>query len=214
MHHEDIYPRLRPPPMGSSQLLEDFDEEELDLESEEELREARSRTAFLGGLSPEELTPVAEIMTRNVFCAKPDMSLENLAYVMLDQSISGAPVVDDAGKPIGVISKTDVLRELRERAELEKATWRERDSSSKQQRARSTGLHMHTLSERNVQDAMTPLVYWLPEDASISQASALMAYERVHRIPIVNKTGKVVGVVSTLDILRWIARRKGYLIPR
>jgi CBS-domain-containing membrane protein len=60
---------------------------------------------------------------------------------------------------------------------------------------------------------MLPIVFCLSEAASISQAAALMAFESVHRIPIVDKRGRIMGVVSTLDILRWMARREGYLIP-
>ena len=113
-----------------------------------------------------------------------------------------------------VDGETDVLRELRELAELDKTIWKQTDGPEEVTRDRCVCLNLEALGERTAKDAMSPLVYWLPEDASISQAAALMAYERVHRIPIVNKTGKVVGVVSTLDILGWLASRKGYLIPR
>jgi CBS domain-containing protein len=129
-------------------------------------------------------TPISEIMTKKVFCATPDMPLEALAHVMLDQEIGGTPVVDDSDRPIGVITKTDLLRELED------------------------------FDSCTVLDAMTPIVYWLPEDACISQAAALMAYEHVHSIPVVSKAGRITGIVSTLDILRWFARRRGFLIPK
>jgi CBS domain-containing protein len=216
MHHEDIYPRLRRAQFGTPRLREvelELSEEgdPLDIDVDEEISDARA--SVIGSLGAEEVVPVSEIMTRNVFCATPDMSLDALADVMLDQNISGAPVVDETGRPIGVISKTDILREIRELAEIDKATWVDWEQP-RDKRAAAMGVKLDSLGIRTAFDAMTPIVYWLPEDASISQAAALMAYERVHRVPIVNKTGKVVGVVSTLDIMRWLASRKGYLIPR
>jgi len=58
------------------------------------------------------------------------------------------------------------------------------------------------------------MTFALPEDATLSQASALMAYEGIHRLPVTCAEGKVVGIVSTLDILRWLAEQDGYLVRR
>ena len=134
----------------------------------------------------EQPNTVATIMQREPFCATPEMTLEALAGEMLEHDVSGAPVIDEGGRPIGVISKTDLVRELAAK--------------------RASGTR--------VRDAMTPIVYWLHDDATIGQASALMSYEHVHQIPIVDRSGKIRGLVSSLDIMRWVARRDGYLIPR
>ena len=45
-------------------------------------------------------------------------------------------------------------------------------------------------------------------------AAALMAFEGVHRIPVVDDAGRVSGVITTLDVLRWLAQEEGYLAPR
>jgi CBS domain-containing protein len=60
---------------------------------------------------------------------------------------------------------------------------------------------------------MTPVTFVLPENASIAQAAALMAYEGVHRIPVVSCSGDIVGLVSSLDVLRWLGQASGYLVP-
>jgi CBS domain-containing protein len=64
-----------------------------------------------------------------------------------------------------------------------------------------------------VKDIMTPMSFTLDENHSISKASALMAYEGVHRLPVVDATGKVVGLLSSLDILHWLACKTGNSIP-
>jgi predicted transcriptional regulator len=53
----------------------------------------------------------------------------------------------------------------------------------------------------------------LTESASIARAAALMSFEGVHRVVIIDVSGVVVGVLSSLDILRWVAQSSGYVLP-
>jgi CBS domain-containing protein len=73
-----------------------------------------------------------------------------------------------------------------------------------------TGDDGHT----RVRDVMSRLTFVLPDNASVSQAAALMALEHVHRIPIVTDDGRVAGIVSSIDVLAWLARQDGYVVPR
>lgn len=131
-----------------------------------------------------DLTPVSEIMSRGVVQVKPELGLDALEELMLSHAISGAPVVDDHGRPIGIVSKTDLLHG---------------NGSSSGPRA-------------TVRDVMMRTAYCLAENEPITRAAGLMAYEGVHRVPIVDHGGAVVGVVSPLDIMRWLARQYGYPI--
>jgi len=60
-------------------------------------------------------------------------------------------------------------------------------------------------------DVMSPSPLTLSERASISEAAALMAFEGVHRVPVLSVAGRVIGVVTPLDVLRWMAQQDGYL---
>jgi CBS-domain-containing membrane protein len=137
-------------------------------------------------LSPKsaDLTPVSEIMSGTVVHVKPDLGLDALEELLLSHSISGAPVVDDHGRPIGIVSKTDLLR---------------RNGSATGPRA-------------TVRDVMMRTAYCLGENEPIARAAGLMAFEGVHRVPIVDHNGAVIGVVSPLDVMRWLARQHGYPI--
>jgi len=66
---------------------------------------------------------------------------------------------------------------------------------------------------RIVEDVMTPFAFSLPSDAPVSRAAALMAYEGIHRLAVVSHDGTLVGVVTSLDIMRWLAQRAGYVVP-
>lgn len=133
-----------------------------------------------------DATSVGAVMRRNVIRVTPELRLERLVSMLVEWEISGAPVVDRDGKPIGMVSKTDVLR------------------------ATAAGGDSHELV---VRDIMMPLSFSLTESASVAQAAALMAFEGVHRVVIVGMTGAVVGILSSLDVLRWVAQHSGYIVP-
>lgn len=129
-----------------------------------------------------DCTPVSRIMSLNVLCVTEEVSVTALASCLLDGGFSGVPVVDSGGQPVGVVSKTDVLR------------------------------HGMT-AEGLVKDIMTPMSFTLHEDQSVAKASALMAYEGVHRLPVVDDAGKVVGILSSLDVVHWLACKTGNAVP-
>jgi CBS-domain-containing membrane protein len=64
-----------------------------------------------------------------------------------------------------------------------------------------------------VADIMTRKVLALPEWTPVAKAAALMAFEGEHCIPVLSTDRRVVGMLSGLDVLRWLAEREGYLLP-
>src|SRR4051794_8700644 len=97
-------------------------------------------------------------MTRTVHCACGDLSLLDVAALLVETGVGGLPVVDERRHVIGVVSKTDLVRSLGERRDLATTT---------------------------VADIMSPLAFVLFERAPIERAAALMSVEGVHRIPVV-----------------------------
>jgi CBS domain-containing protein len=139
--------------------------------------------------SQAEVTPISEIMTKGALCVSIDLTAESVVKLFFDNAISGAPVIDERGHAIGVVSKTDLLRA--------------RDRWKKGGQGPTVG------------EIMTPVAFTMKESAPISQAAALMAFEQIHRLPIVSESGEVIGIVSSIDVLRWIAETEGYLVrPR
>jgi len=134
---------------------------------------------------------VGEIMTRRVTCVRPDTSVTAVTQLFIDRDLSGAPVLDALGKVIGVVSRGDVLRGAYD--------------------AESTS--DPTLASATVADVMTPIVFHLPPDATVSQAAALMAYEGIERIVVVSADSAVVGMLTSMDVLRWVAQHAGYTVP-
>jgi len=147
-------------------------------------------------------TPVLNLMTRNVICIRSDVTVNELIMTLFENGISGAPVVDADGKLLGIVSKTDLLRDSYEKVELAED---------------NLGRHGHGGAENHsrscVRDLMTTTVSSLPESATIAEAAALMALEGVRKVPILDAKEQVVGIISASDVLTWLARQAGYVVP-
>lgn len=159
--------------------------------------------------APSDLATVrlADVMVRDVVCVRPDTSIESLRTVLLDRGISGAPVVDEDGGLVGVVSKTDLVRWDLDDDETASEPPEQIDVEL------GPGFHAEYIPGGVVAEIMTPLTLSLPSRATVLQASALMAYEGVHRIVVVDD-GEVVGIVTATDVLGWLARHYGWAVPR
>lgn len=144
-----------------------------------------------GGLPAPMLSTVEEVMARDVIAVHPDTSLRTAAELMLEHGISGMPVVDEEGQLVGMLSKTDVVRH--KLADDEAATVAQLPS----------GQHFDDGSI--VEDVMTQQVLAVREGASISEAAQIMVNACVHRVPVLTARGALAGLLSTSDIVRWVA---------
>jgi len=134
--------------------------------------------------------PVHALMQRDVFCVRTDVSMDELVAFLVEHGFSGAPIVDAEGRPAGVVSATDLLRQRYEQMEDEEA-------------GMGQGLNRRPL----VGDVMTPAPVVVPETMSWVEASRLMAAKRIHRLPVVNAEGILVGVLSSMDVVRWVGQQ-------
>jgi CBS domain-containing protein len=127
-------------------------------------------------------TMVGSIMTPAPVCVRADVRINDVTDLLLERGFSAMPVVDADGRAMGIVSKTDLLRHARERGA--------RDAM--------------------VERVMMPIVFAVEETASMGDAAALMAGEGVHRLPVIDLEGRVVGVLSALDLVRWLGQLAGY----
>lgn len=144
-----------------------------------------------------------DIMTADVKTVAEESSLRDIAELLAENSISGAPVVDRAGKLVGIVTEADLL-------DREKITSAERKRVSGMPRTALFGFWVVpegllkdaykdslTLKAR---DVMTRDVITADVDATVDQLADLMVKKRVNRIPILRE-GELVGIVSRHDVL-------------
>ena len=100
----------------------------------------------------EEAT-VRDVMTRNPICVTEDEPVSKLVELLLEQGITSTPVIDEGGRPIGVVSKSDLVRGF---------CW----PRGNQALVRALGREV-TLENARVSDVMTKTVYLLKDGTSL-----------------------------------------------
>jgi CBS domain-containing protein len=137
-----------------------------------------------------------DIMRRGVITVESWITLPELAKVFEERDISGAPVVDERGAVVGVVSRTDLVRAQREEPGVLAYFHAETDES-----ARAAGMHIEALDGRRVRDVMTPGAIAYDEDTPVEELAKGMLERHIHRVLIVR--GKDLrGIVTTMDMLK------------
>jgi len=146
-----------------------------------------------------------DVMTPNVTTVDPDMTVQDLAKLLSDRGISGAPVVDAAGRMVGIVSEGDLLH----RAEL--------GTERRDDRRRSWWLD-HFASDlardyvkshgRTVKDIMTRDVVSISEDTDLADVATMLETKRIKRAPVVHDD-KIVGIISRANLVRALVATPG-----
>ena len=152
---------------------------------------------------------VAELMQKKVKTIGPDRTLPELERELLRWRIGAMPVVERGGKLIGIVSRSDVVRQLcleRSLGEAMADAYRDQtDGSFAAQAESALGLAIGQRMERlRVRDVMIQEVLTVTPDLPVVKAAQLLIERRIHRLPVV-ENGKLVGIVSSLDFTRIVS---------
>jgi CBS domain-containing protein len=150
-----------------------------------------------------------DIMNPNVVTVTDTMDLREAAKIFVEERISGAPVVDELGNLVGVISQSDLVEyELATERELtEEAPFYRRPYDDALHPSR--GFQIEELSADTIKDVMTPYLITITEDTSIREVAARMAECGIHRVIVVDEDQQIRGIVTSLGVLRWVAETGG-----
>jgi CBS domain-containing protein len=141
-----------------------------------------------------------EIMTRDPITCLPQTPIEDLCETLRRENINGAPVVDEAGRLVGIVSQDDVIfRKLTPNEDIHPP----RDIKDLFQRGFAS-IADSDAGPRRVEDIMTREVISADEETPVEQLCRTMWERRIHRIPI-TRNGKLSGIVSALDLCKIIA---------
>jgi CBS domain-containing protein len=136
-----------------------------------------------------------DVMTRAVISADPDATVLQAARYMLQHHISGLPVIDKAGKLVGVLSEGDFLRRRETQTERRRSRWLEFLMGPGKIAAEYTHSHGSKVSE-----VMTSELYTVGEDTSLEDIVELMERRRIKRVPVL-RGNKVVGIVTRSNLM-------------
>lgn len=150
---------------------------------------------------------VSDIMHREVFAVDADWSLEELAGFLVDHNISGAPVTEENGELIGVVSMTDILRHgsMPDNGEAADDTHDVYLYELERQLGHEELRMFHTRSESSVQvrDIMTPMIFKVEEGTKVQEVAETMLRGGIHRV-FVTRGNTLTGIVTALDMLQVI----------
>jgi CBS domain-containing protein len=138
---------------------------------------------------------VRDVMTSEVTTVTPETRLRDLAQLLTERQISGAPVVDPDGSIVGVISEADLLakqlsRPLSRRLPLEWILGERHDADELRRRAATV-----------VGEAMSTPAVTIEADRPVREAATLMVDRNVNRLPVISD-GQLVGIVTRSDMVR------------
>lgn len=154
----------------------------------------------------------SDVMTRDVLTLSPGMTLEQAAERLVQRGVSGAPVVDDRGRLVGILSESDILRQLKRLAEesLGKRYLASRVHSlellaflGEREHGAVEALY-RALRASKVSEVMTSHVHGVAPTDSLESVAATMIEHDVNRLPVVD-AGVVVGIVTRADLARVLA---------
>jgi CBS domain-containing protein len=140
---------------------------------------------------------VADVMTRQVHVATPATPFKFLVRLLEENRISGVPVVDMHGKPLGVVSESDLLLKG-QRAELEAVGGLLHPLRHREEREKAEGVV--------ASDLMTSPAITIPEDTTITDAARQMQRSNIRRLIVVDGRGMIAGIVSRRDLLQVFLR--------
>jgi len=150
---------------------------------------------------------VNDVMQQEVLAVDADWPLDKLAGFLVDNSISGAPVTDEKGELVGVVSLTDLVRHnnMTEKNTGLDSTHDvylyelERHMSHEEMRV----FHTQYESPVQVREIMTPMIFRVSEDDSVQSVADTMLKGRIHRV-FVTRDNMLTGIVTSLDMLQVI----------
>jgi len=143
-----------------------------------------------------------DIMTETVIACVPDTKLEDAVKSLAEHEISGMPVIDAAGRVVGIISESDLL--LADHLEPPRV------------KTALFGLYImrQSLIDRiaelrgvRVADVMTRHVISFGPDTPVDEIARTLHDKKINRVPVVDEEGKLIGLLSRADIIRALAQR-------
>ncbi|MBD2254532.1 CBS domain-containing protein [Nostoc parmelioides] len=146
---------------------------------------------------------VADVMSHNPVVVKPETPLQEAIKILAERRISGLPVVDNDGKLLGIISETDLM--WQETGVTPPAYIMFLDSVIYLQNPAVYERDLHKALGQTVGEVMSKNPVTVSPEKSVKQAAQLMHDRNVHRLPVLDDEGQVIGILTRGDIIRAMA---------
>jgi predicted transcriptional regulator len=151
-----------------------------------------------------------DVMKAPVVTLNEDVLLREAARILSDEHIGGAPVVDHRGEPLGVVSLFDIVSDLAglERTPGEPGGFYRQGKVrfSEPEEVEEDSVEEAPAAETTVSDIMAPGIIGVPAQAPLDEVVRLLREKQIHRVFVLDVAGRLLGVISTMDILRVLGK--------
>lgn len=141
--------------------------------------------------------PVKNIMSKPVYCVDSDFTIFKTAKFLAEHNISGAPVTDKEGKVIGVVSEKDFLRKMGFDTEPSFMGVISRCLNT-------SGCMVSGLKIISLQDIVSSPAVTVTQEISVSEVSSIFMEKSINRLPVCDKNGFPLGIVTRSDLINAI----------
>lgn len=138
---------------------------------------------------------VRDVMAQNPQCVSEDAQLRSVVEIMIQGGFNGIPVVDQENHPIGIITQGDLLNRGHLPIRLGLLVEFTKDNRDN---------FFESNTQKSAKEIMSSPAIIAQEDANLAQAVDLMLQRDLKRLPVVDNTGKIVGILARLDIFRTV----------
>ncbi|MBF2006940.1 CBS domain-containing protein [Chlorogloeopsis fritschii PCC 9212] len=146
---------------------------------------------------------VADVMSRDPIVVHPETPLQEAIHILAERRISGLPVVDDAGKLVGIISETDLM--WQETGVTPPAYIMFLDSVIYLKNPATYERDLHKALGQTVGEVMSKNPITISPDKPLKEAAKIINDRKVHRLPVLDSEGQVIGILTRGDIIRAMA---------
>ncbi|MCG6133566.1 MAG: CBS domain-containing protein [Nostoc sp. LLA-1] len=146
---------------------------------------------------------VTDVMTRDPIVVRVETPLKEAIQILAEKRISGIPVVDNVGKLVGIISETDLM--WQETGVTPPAYIMFLDSVIYLQNPATYERELHKALGQTVGEVMSKNPVTISPDKTVKEAAQLMHDRSVHRLPVIDSTSQVIGILTRGDIVRTMA---------
>lgn len=150
---------------------------------------------------------IKEIMKKYIVSVKPNDNAMGALGLLFKMQISGLPVIDEQGKLIGMFTEKDVLSYVLPGGSADKvggSIYEEGLKSAKKKFREAAKIKVGQLMRRDVVTTT--------EEAALFEVARLMLAQKARRLPVLDKSGRIVGIVARYDVLSALAHESGVTI--
>ena len=146
-----------------------------------------------------------DIMTKRVITIGRDASIGELSELLVENKISGVPVIDETSKLVGIVTEADIivkdadLHFPRYFKLLDGIIYLESFRKFKRNLKKYIGI--------KVEDIMTDKVEVVKEDTSVSEIANIMMSSNINRVPVTDEKGGLVGIITRRDIVKSMIKK-------